>query len=281
MSTARTSTTPSSRSIRTSSSRADLNQDIGVSRRFDLAMSVEVAEHLPAARAASFVGTLARLADVVLFSAAVPGQSGTFHINEQWPTYWISLFAENGFNPIDVIRPAVWTDERVGFWYAQNVFLYANANGLEIAPVAAGQHRSKRRPSSGIARPSEASRRAAPPPGALLRRHLLDQEAGASAVPGDIVAAALEAVHTAANIESRSARWNSRQSVFVSPTDPRDAAPVPKRRSAGWGCSSASARTDMADPGAGSHAQRSGCPSLPRSRHGVLRTRVARSFRRE
>ena len=107
----------------------DLTRPIALSRRFDLALSLEVAEHLPAARGESFIAELCALADIVLFSAAIPGQDGTHHINERWPSYWAGLFATHGYTPHDVIRPRIWTDRRIPFWYRQNVFLYANDAG--------------------------------------------------------------------------------------------------------------------------------------------------------
>ena len=62
-------------------SAVDLNKSFEVDRRFDLAMSMEVAEHLVPESSANFVRSLTRLSDIVLFSAAVPGQGGTNHIN--------------------------------------------------------------------------------------------------------------------------------------------------------------------------------------------------------
>ena len=104
----------------------DLNNPIKLERsaRFDLAMSLEVAEHLSESRSSGFVKDLCRLSDIVLFSAAIPGQGGTGHINEQWPEYWQAEFDQNGYQMFDLIRPKVWRDERVGPWYAQNCFLF-------------------------------------------------------------------------------------------------------------------------------------------------------------
>jgi len=65
----------------------DLTQPLTVKRRFDLAVSLEVAEHLPPEAADGFVSLLASLAPVVAFSAAIPGQGGTGHRNERWPDY--------------------------------------------------------------------------------------------------------------------------------------------------------------------------------------------------
>jgi hypothetical protein len=104
----------------------DLEQRLEVGRKFALAISMEVAEHLSPDRAPSFVDDLCRSADVVLFSAAIPGQgdpdSGE-HPNEQWQSYWAGLFTERGYRTVDAIRPRIWDDERIAFWYRQNAFL--------------------------------------------------------------------------------------------------------------------------------------------------------------
>jgi hypothetical protein len=103
----------------------DLRQPIELRRRFDMAMSLEVAEHLPAEAADTFVQSLGTLSDVVLFSAAVPGQGGTDHINEQWPAYWFQRFAKQGFLAFDLLRPMIWNDTNVSWWYRQNLILYS------------------------------------------------------------------------------------------------------------------------------------------------------------
>jgi hypothetical protein len=53
--------------------------------RFDLALCLEVAEHLPAAAGDSLVRRLASVGARILFSAAIPGQGGRNHVNEKWP----------------------------------------------------------------------------------------------------------------------------------------------------------------------------------------------------
>ncbi len=117
----------------------DLEQPIDLDRRFDLAMSLEVAEHLAPAAADAFVASLVRHADVVLFSAAIPEQGGAHHVNEQWPAYWAARFAAHGYLPADVLRPSVWLDDRVEAWYAQNVLLYLDARRLvDLPTLAAG-----------------------------------------------------------------------------------------------------------------------------------------------
>jgi hypothetical protein len=99
--------------------------------RYDLAVCLEVAEHLPESSAADLVRALTAFAPVVLFSAAVPGQGGVGHINEQWPAYWKGLFEQHGFYRRDPIRPRIWTNERVHWWYRQNIFLFASRQKVE------------------------------------------------------------------------------------------------------------------------------------------------------
>ncbi|MGA7652288.1 MAG: class I SAM-dependent methyltransferase [Terracidiphilus sp.] len=102
----------------------DLSRPLPISRSFDLAICLEVAEHLPEARAAGLVADLVSLAPVILFSSAVPEQGGIGHINEQWPEYWESLFRSHNYQCLDCIRPLVWHDARVDPWYRQNLLLF-------------------------------------------------------------------------------------------------------------------------------------------------------------
>jgi hypothetical protein len=98
-----------------------------INQRYDLAMSLEVAEHLAEKAADNFVYQLTRLSDRVLFSAAIPGQGGLHHVNEQPPNYWAKKFATRGFIQSDILRPHFWNDKRIAWWYRQNVFLYENS----------------------------------------------------------------------------------------------------------------------------------------------------------
>ncbi len=108
----------------------DLEEPIALDRRFDLALSLEVAEHLGSDRAAGHVESLTRLAPVVAFSAAIPGQGGVGHVNEQWPDYWEALFAAKGYVLVDWFRPQLWDDDAIEPWYRQNLFLYIEHNRL-------------------------------------------------------------------------------------------------------------------------------------------------------
>ncbi|MDB5613564.1 MAG: Methyltransferase protein [Devosia sp.] len=105
--------------------------------RVDLALSLEVAEHLSSERAVSFVADLVALAPAVLFSAAIPGQGGVGHRNEQWQSWWAALFATHGYLAYDVVRPAIWSDEDIPAWYRQNAVLYLDATtGVGLTPTA-------------------------------------------------------------------------------------------------------------------------------------------------
>lgn len=107
--------------------RKDLNKPVHIGRKFDLVQTLEVAEHLKPERAESFAEDLIKISDAVLFSAAIPGQGGIGHINEQWPSYWISIFEQKGYAPFDIIRPLLWNDRKITeLHYRQNLILFVN-----------------------------------------------------------------------------------------------------------------------------------------------------------
>lgn len=108
----------------------DLRNLFSAPRQFDLALCLEVAEHLPAECADVLIDSLVRLAPVVAFSAAVPHQGGTDHRNEQWPEYWAAKFQARGFVSIDYLRPRIWNNDDVAWWFAQNMILYVEEGHL-------------------------------------------------------------------------------------------------------------------------------------------------------
>lgn len=108
----------------------DLRQPLGLTRTFDLAMSLEVAEHLPPEVGPRFVRQLTEAAPQVLFSAAVPGQGGVGHIHERWLSYWADLFAQQGYLPVDALRQQIWNREDIAWWYRQNLMLFVKRNRL-------------------------------------------------------------------------------------------------------------------------------------------------------
>ena len=110
----------------------DLNQPISVGRRFDLVMSLEVAEHLPGSSARAFVDNLTRHGDLVLFSAALPFQGGFGHVNENWLEYWAKLFEHAGFEPLDILRRTLWHNTDVEWWYRQNMILFRRRTKADV-----------------------------------------------------------------------------------------------------------------------------------------------------
>lgn len=105
-----------------------LEQDLAISSytydRYDLALCLEVAEHMDESSCLSLITKLTKCSDRVLFSAAIPGQGGNSHINEQWPDYWMNKFRVHDFYPIDIIRPIVWNNPKIHFYYRQNIVLF-------------------------------------------------------------------------------------------------------------------------------------------------------------
>lgn len=112
---------------------ADLQKDFvtALNRKFDLAICLEVAEHLPPAHGPSFVRQLCALSDKILFSAAVPGQGGTGHVHENWAEYWGILFARRGFACYDPLRDRIWTHPQVPWWYAQNILMFSRGTATQ------------------------------------------------------------------------------------------------------------------------------------------------------
>ena len=117
--------------------KADLSQPLKVNRRFDLAMSLEVVEHLPPAVSDSFIDLLTSLSPVVLFSGSLPHQDGTGHINERWVEDWVEMFRRRGYRAVDCLRARFWNDARVDWWYAQNTVLYVSEKHLADYPEIA------------------------------------------------------------------------------------------------------------------------------------------------
>lgn len=113
----------------------DLEQPIVCDRTFDLVVSLEVAEHLPPECAETFVQSLTQLGAVILFSAAIPHQGGTHHVNEQWQTYWVERFQQRGYQAIDCLRKQVWSNDTVEPWYAQNMLLFVREDCLDCYPA--------------------------------------------------------------------------------------------------------------------------------------------------
>ena len=108
--------------------RVDLTE-IAVHTDYDLALCLEVGEHLPESRAAALVAGLCS-ARFVLWSAAIPGQGGVGHCNEQWASWWERLFAEHGYVASRDVMQEHWNDRRIADFYRQNIILYSTLDRL-------------------------------------------------------------------------------------------------------------------------------------------------------
>lgn len=101
----------------------DLEQLIFLDRKFDLVLSLEVAEHLSEEAAETFVESLIAMGKIIVFGAATTAQGGQNHINEQEFAYWEYKFAIRGYRVVDLFRPHFWNMDQVQWWYKQNMFL--------------------------------------------------------------------------------------------------------------------------------------------------------------
>ena len=114
---------------------ADLTKPIRLNRTFDLVQSLEVAEHLPASAAATFIDNLVAHGNVILFSAAAPGQGGEHHVNERPYSSWRDLFHERQYTALDMLRPFIARDVRVEPWYRYNSFVFVHNDLLPLLPM--------------------------------------------------------------------------------------------------------------------------------------------------
>lgn len=132
---------------------ADVAQPIRETRHFDLVVSLETAEHLPPAAATIFVDSLTTLGSVIVFSAAIPYQGGNNHVNEQWPDFWAELFAKRGYTFVDCLRPRIWNNPTVEWWYAQNMFFVVEQARLSDYPALQAASAETRRDQLSIVHP--------------------------------------------------------------------------------------------------------------------------------
>tara|TARA_R110002096_G_scaffold401880_1_gene598923 strand:+ start:13609 stop:14433 length:825 start_codon:yes stop_codon:yes gene_type:complete len=102
----------------------NLNLKFNLEKKFDLVISLEVAEHILKENAKNFIDSLCFHGDVILFSAAIPGQEGTLHFNEQYNEFWVNLFSQNGYKCFDFLRHEVWNNDMVSWWYRQNILIF-------------------------------------------------------------------------------------------------------------------------------------------------------------
>jgi hypothetical protein len=96
-------------------------------RFFDLAICLEVMEHIPEQFAALAVYNLTRLSETIIFTAAQPGQGGNGHINCQIKEYWIDLFDKFHFKPDEKTTEVILDKVKSGYhmgWFVNNLIVF-------------------------------------------------------------------------------------------------------------------------------------------------------------
>jgi SAM-dependent methyltransferase len=105
----------------------DLEKEIFFDSKFDLVLSLEVAEHLSQDAADDFVRSLTNAGDLIIFSAAIPFQGGYNHLNEQWIGYWEKKFKVYGYKKYDFFKEMLWDNPNVFWWYKQNMVVFSRS----------------------------------------------------------------------------------------------------------------------------------------------------------
>lgn len=109
--------------------------EISSEELYDLAICLEVAEHLNEERGNLLLDNMTKVSNIILFSAAIPQQGGSGHVNERWQSYWIQKFQDRKYVCADIIRPNIWGNSKVLAHYRQNMFLFVRKEYIEKIPV--------------------------------------------------------------------------------------------------------------------------------------------------
>jgi hypothetical protein len=100
---------------------------------FDLALCLEVAEHIPEPLADAFLANLVRFSDRLILSAAQPNQGGHHHVNERPKRYWVAKLAGHGFaydrRETGRIQTALAKARPPYMWMAEQISVYRKASG--------------------------------------------------------------------------------------------------------------------------------------------------------
>ena len=112
--------------------RVDLRFPWKPKKKYDLALCLEVAEHIPSEFTETLFDTLCGCSDTIVFSAATPGQGGEHHYNERPTEYWMDLFSKRGyeFHPLNG-EFRIWLrsltplrlQEKVCGWFIDHTFI--------------------------------------------------------------------------------------------------------------------------------------------------------------
>ena len=102
----------------------DLDKALPSSLKSDVVICTEVLEHINFKRSVEVLDFIVSCADIIIFSAAIPKQGGTGHINEQHHEFWINKFKERGFDYADLFKGNIIKNEKIFFYLRQNLFIF-------------------------------------------------------------------------------------------------------------------------------------------------------------
>ncbi len=100
----------------------DLTSELSLKRTYDMVLCLEVAEHIVENQSEKLMRNICRHGDLVIFSAALPGQGGHKHLNEQPIKYWMERFTAFGYIASEEFRERIPKD--VSEWYRNNLVVY-------------------------------------------------------------------------------------------------------------------------------------------------------------
>lgn len=110
--------------------QSDIGKKMPLLPKFDLTISVEVGEHISENDSDAYITNLVNASNIILFSAAVPGQEGLHHINEQPLSYWVKKFKKHHFELVDSLRGVFWNNSSVEIWYRNNIVFFAHEESV-------------------------------------------------------------------------------------------------------------------------------------------------------
>ncbi|NUM54271.1 MAG: methyltransferase domain-containing protein [Candidatus Hydrogenedentes bacterium] len=129
------------------------NDSFDAGQPFDVAVSMEVAEHIPEPAAERYVDLLVQLGRTIVFTAAPPGQGGTDHVNEQPHEYWIEKFGARDRVldwPLTARWRAAWKESgHVQSWYYNNLLVFRTPRSAVFPSAPAARETVTQTSSSG------------------------------------------------------------------------------------------------------------------------------------
>jgi len=110
----------------------DLREPLKVDRKYDIALSIEVAEHINKKYTDIYLESMCNSSDLIIFTGATPNQGGKCHINEQSHEWWIQKFREHSFGLDEKmtgllkrkIKENIKAGKFTAFWLVPNIMVF-------------------------------------------------------------------------------------------------------------------------------------------------------------